>query len=361
MEHFDMYSDSCPAYRAISYTWGDPSQVRKITLNGCPFAVRKNLWDFLDAVRNDPNRWYWIDAICIDQSNVKERNHQVNQMGEIYHNASETVVWLGNNTLYSSIAFDFIRRRVRENIVSFNLQEHVDSLSALWSTSYWQRIWVIQEIMLSGKLLVKWGQEEIEWTTVAFFVELMQETERQYQDTFSRPWPTKPFMPQHVESIFNQKDHWGHGRDWAPYRRSLSRVLEIYTSLECEDVRDKVYGLLGLVHVGAAIGVDYSKSTLDVYLDVLQQVATCEWDRSIDDHLNFGETLRRSMRLDEVEPDLLKKFMTPSTYESLYSDPSKERRGKMIWRTCDHMETIASMAHHLRNCKEDDRDKALRS
>jgi Heterokaryon incompatibility protein (HET) len=39
--------------------------------------------------------WIWIDALCIDQQNNSERNHQVRVMGKIYEMAIEVLVWLG--------------------------------------------------------------------------------------------------------------------------------------------------------------------------------------------------------------------------------------------------------------------------
>lgn len=37
----------------------------------------------------------WIDAICIDEQSVEEKNQQVPLMCDIYSWASATVVWLG--------------------------------------------------------------------------------------------------------------------------------------------------------------------------------------------------------------------------------------------------------------------------
>jgi hypothetical protein len=76
---------TCPPYAALSYTWGSPEDSHKILCNGHPFAVRINLRSFLQEMRTQ-KRWkhYWIDAICIDQSNVSERNHQVQMMREVY-------------------------------------------------------------------------------------------------------------------------------------------------------------------------------------------------------------------------------------------------------------------------------------
>jgi hypothetical protein len=38
----------------------------------------------------------WIDAICIDQSDLQEKNQQVHMMGRIYQEASCTDIWLGD-------------------------------------------------------------------------------------------------------------------------------------------------------------------------------------------------------------------------------------------------------------------------
>jgi hypothetical protein len=41
------------------------------------------------------SKMVWADAICINQEDVIERNHQVQLMKEIYTKASKVVVWLG--------------------------------------------------------------------------------------------------------------------------------------------------------------------------------------------------------------------------------------------------------------------------
>lgn len=85
----------CVPYFALSYTWGAEDDGHMIDIEGHRFLVRKNLWDFLLQTRNR-RKWYghetsqdrelllWIDAVCIDQGNVAERNHQVEMMGNIY-------------------------------------------------------------------------------------------------------------------------------------------------------------------------------------------------------------------------------------------------------------------------------------
>lgn len=84
------------AYICLSYTWGDEDHAATILVNDQPFQVTENVWRFLLAIRNKNIRFpLWIDLMCIDQQNVQERNHQVQQMATIYRTASRVIVWLG--------------------------------------------------------------------------------------------------------------------------------------------------------------------------------------------------------------------------------------------------------------------------
>jgi hypothetical protein len=64
---------------APSYTWGKLRRdTNTIECDGLPMRIGNSLWDFLDIYqfRAKPGAWTWVDAICIGQSDVKERNHQ---------------------------------------------------------------------------------------------------------------------------------------------------------------------------------------------------------------------------------------------------------------------------------------------
>lgn len=69
-------------YEALSYEWGYESDTQySIILDRREFPVRENLWRALWHLRDDGKpgrlRELWVDALCIDQSNDAERNHQV--------------------------------------------------------------------------------------------------------------------------------------------------------------------------------------------------------------------------------------------------------------------------------------------
>src|SRR4051812_31986925 len=64
-----------PNYEAVSYVWGQNLDVRKIFLNGHIVLITANLEAALRHIRlEDKPRILWVDAICINQSDVNERN-----------------------------------------------------------------------------------------------------------------------------------------------------------------------------------------------------------------------------------------------------------------------------------------------
>lgn len=107
--------DTCPPYFALSYTWGEPI---RWDLDGAenPFPTpRRVKWNFGKGYFDIPlnlrkaigqltgaelyrGKWFWMDAVCIDQKNAKEKATQVAMMGEIFSRADAVVVWLGDDT-----------------------------------------------------------------------------------------------------------------------------------------------------------------------------------------------------------------------------------------------------------------------
>ncbi|KAK2043475.1 HET-domain-containing protein [Colletotrichum somersetense] len=86
-------------YEALSYTWGPPELTQEISVNEKRLPVTGNLHEALSRLRQDhQDRILWIDAICIDQTNARERGHHVRQMGEIYRKADRVLFWLGPAT-----------------------------------------------------------------------------------------------------------------------------------------------------------------------------------------------------------------------------------------------------------------------
>ncbi|KAI0863795.1 heterokaryon incompatibility protein-domain-containing protein [Xylaria cubensis] len=99
------------SYDALSYVWGDPNVREHILVcNGHSVKITANLWSALQDIGTKwPEKRLWVDAICINQENTPERNHQVGMMGDIYSTAKEVIVWVGGQTPLSKDFFKAAR------------------------------------------------------------------------------------------------------------------------------------------------------------------------------------------------------------------------------------------------------------
>ena len=96
-------------YTAFSYTWSGPISERTIQIGEVPLRITENLAAALRRFRGPVRpKKIWVDAICINQSDDEEKGFQVALMGDIYHNASRTWVWLGEESSDSDAAIDSI-------------------------------------------------------------------------------------------------------------------------------------------------------------------------------------------------------------------------------------------------------------
>lgn len=101
--------DEAPPYAALSYTWGDSSDTVPIWCDRWVIRIRHNLRDALRRIRHPEHpRQLWIDAVCINQSSIPEKNHQIPLMGEIYKNAEGVLIWLGEEAEESKMAFQLL-------------------------------------------------------------------------------------------------------------------------------------------------------------------------------------------------------------------------------------------------------------
>jgi hypothetical protein len=88
--------DDDPAYEALSYVWGASKNTEEIWLNEILTPVTQNLHIALLHLRHtEESRTLWIDALCINQENIQERNQQVELMSKVYSSALQVLVWLG--------------------------------------------------------------------------------------------------------------------------------------------------------------------------------------------------------------------------------------------------------------------------
>lgn len=183
-EETSYFPDNPPdhGYITLSYVWGDLPSSRSIYIGEFQMDVGANLYSALQHLRRkDRTVYIWADAICINQKDSEERNHQVQKMRQIYSSAEETIIYLGDldggNTTIT--AWNYLERHsawgMNENLdvdetrpITLNALKNwrgdledveIDVLRRAW----FRRVWVFPEVVVSRKLSIQCGNRRIDW------------------------------------------------------------------------------------------------------------------------------------------------------------------------------------------------------
>lgn len=287
-----------PWYSCLSYTWGDGYKTHCIRMDGKSHFIHENLWNFLDVLRKRianeggiriprqkllPCRsqfreervvehpWIWIDAICIDQNNAAEKNHQVQQMGKIYTYAEWVLVWLDGDhgTAIKSLASLPSRNTNEKELLwlgdpkycggDWITEENTRQLLWLKEHRYWTRAWITQELILARHpvLCVESGFYDLQEVFVQY--EEVDKRLKQNRKAAGKVQCTFDLLSLHV-------------RRWTKLSNrplSIFRALEsIGTNRKCSNLLDRIYSLLALVPA-CKIEVDYNISAHELLLRVI--------------------------------------------------------------------------------------------
>ncbi|PVH68357.1 HET-domain-containing protein, partial [Cadophora sp. DSE1049] len=137
--------DESLKFDALSYVWGDATQVLPIFIDNKVFLVTRNLYEALESFRNNKvvPGLLWVDAICINQQDSLERNHQVALMARLYRQAEKVHIWMGPETKHTAT---FIMNAIHlADVESGSIHGLLDLLARPW----WSRLWVVQEAALA--------------------------------------------------------------------------------------------------------------------------------------------------------------------------------------------------------------------
>ena len=285
-----------PHFYAISYEWGSDQPSHEILIDDKSFMIRSNLKDCLERFGSAYEGFYrpvWIDAICIDQSNKPERNAQVKIMGEIYSSAMLVLAWFGkqapvNGTLTEAVSClqDWQASQEYQDLLSEDRRLHhqatlsqrmsspallslADPYGPMWNClrdlcerTYWTRLWIVQELVKAKQLLLMWGDEQIQWNVLsaAFHTVQLNNVHIRSSETRFKPWDvvssSVPFQ------VWLQRDG-GHPE------RTLLELMESYHRSDCSVPHDKAYALTGISTDSHLLQIDYDKSLLDLYVNLM--------------------------------------------------------------------------------------------
>ncbi|KAI0550417.1 heterokaryon incompatibility protein-domain-containing protein [Xylaria curta] len=169
-------AETC-SYEALSYYWGPIDTSHIIYINQQGFRVSAALFRAIHHLRTpEKSRTVWIDAICVNQSDLVERSSQVLLMQQIYSKAASVIVWLGKPPQGFSRTLSVVRKEsgdpyshtINHNAVHYGATRVI---SSLLSRPWWTRVWVVQELASAKKACIRCDGDEITWEHFCLLVD----------------------------------------------------------------------------------------------------------------------------------------------------------------------------------------------
>ncbi|RDW91801.1 hypothetical protein BP5796_01195 [Coleophoma crateriformis] len=165
VEKEEIWLPDAPSYEAVSYAWGNYTELKiYIDCDGRSLLMTENLNAALRRLRYpERHRILWIDAICINQADILERNSQVELMAMIYKNAKQVLVCLGMdqvNTEGTAALISEIVSSSRGQDLEAIEPDQWNRVEAIFRCPWWQRVWVVQEIGLATEATFLYGNSE---------------------------------------------------------------------------------------------------------------------------------------------------------------------------------------------------------
>lgn len=181
-------------------------------------------------------------------------------MSQIYTVAAGTAVWLGASFTGSDEAMDVVARAADKFYTPFprELEENSECLLQIMELRYWSRLWVVQEMELSRKISIHLGHKTMR--AGHFFRALARIFDFTNIKHLAIDHPF--FKGLGFYSLTHSDDK---------KTGSWMDVKRLAEDKQCFDVRDKAFGLLGLVLEPFRFFPDYSMSPQDVLLQILKQ------------------------------------------------------------------------------------------
>jgi hypothetical protein len=303
-------------YEALSYVWGDPTPVVFVKCvdkaNTGALGVGASLAKALVVFRlTDRTRRIWVDALCINQKDVAERQSQVRMMGAVYGKAEHVLCWLGpfngqeDGELRARLAIRFLRKfndKPHEHLRTAHQHLHFGddvadtdgallnswlAIKELFDLEYFHRAWIIQEVGLARHARLFWGNPDVwlDWTEVASFCSFMDANGASIINHLQ----LKSWVANHINLV------WARDSTGKPVY-SFVEVLHWARVHRSTDPRDYIYALIShpsaTVNGSLLIQPNYSITPTQAYtelaLNVIERTNSLQILAFVDHHEQSG-------------------------------------------------------------------------
>lgn len=284
-----------PKYEALSYAWGSTKSPRVIYVglsDRATLRVTTGLRVALQHLRYPhQERVVWVDAICIDQANDREKGPQVAMMGQLFECASRVVVWLGPEGHGSAVAMERLAyigsqidvhwggmhrispaadvEGVDRSIADPNTGLPMDTeqwlaVASLLHRRWFDRLWIRQEIFVAeAEAVVCCGPHHMPWPTFRKALRLF--------------YAKGPELGQSAWHGLRDRLSTIGGLVFQMRWTDILSIRETFGRAVCSDPRDYIYGIRALLlreQQDLCGTPDYTKSSAEVYSSLARAYIT---------------------------------------------------------------------------------------
>jgi hypothetical protein len=266
--------ENAPVFEAISYTRGNKDPSIPLEVDGAQVLVTSVIDELLFYRRSIfGSKLLWIDAICINQSDMDEKNTQLPLMTQIYTRASRVVVWLSSP---ESVGETFNVRKLLINLafcsqlqgfgissydIVSNIFRDIDwpfmALGPIFSRSWFERMWVLQEVAVGETVHVMYSGVCVEWDVIATVAkdiesDLFLSANIVFPNAATSESSPQGFGLPTTEALEVDKFHWGNAEIMhclrGEYQQgnllSLDLLLPTTLAFKSKDPRDRIFAIL---------------------------------------------------------------------------------------------------------------------
>ncbi|KAE9378325.1 hypothetical protein N431DRAFT_528575 [Stipitochalara longipes BDJ] len=256
-----------PPYECISHRWENSTKTKTIVLNGRNLKVSPNVYNILRIRRPAfSSRLIWIDSVCINQEDSKEKSCQVRMMQTIYAKAT----------------------RVTQN--EWITSPEWLALRKLFRHTWFERCWIIQEVVLASNVYVLYGGTYIDWNVLlglisAFIQEQGGPIRRLIAGETSQQMVSTPASLLHGPILEGYRRTY---RERLPLE--FHALLRSSLTFRATDPRDKMFALQGISEAANSLAIDYDLDVEQVLLNTARYLLKTPECIEVLQHAGIGWT-----------------------------------------------------------------------
>lgn len=274
--HSSIYSAG--EYNALSYVWGKSKRRHSLHTPGGIIRITDSLYLALQQLRHrEYFRTLWVDAICINQEDDREKSKLVQSIPLIFRSAVSVVAYLGEENDRSHLALEtLLQIKIKtldpeawpdsvvpepktwgERCIPPAEESNVwEAIRALFLRPWFERVWIMQEFIAARKVQFRCGNRYLDWEDVFTAIKAAdQELRASTEDKYLAIQPGW----DRLMTLANYRSWEERGARW-----SLLHLLEKFGYTKATLQRDRLFALLGFSYDGyeEAFRPDYSRKTL---------------------------------------------------------------------------------------------------